>query len=203
MSSAITGFVLAGGKSSRMGSDKALLRLASGETLVEHSLALLATVTPEVRLLGSRERYAALAWAGPIIEDIYPGRGPLGGIHAGLKSSQTELNLVLAVDMPRMTSVCLRYLIDRATKSKALVVVPDINGTQQPLCAVYRRKFHEIAEKSLLAGNYRVNGVFEPQSTLVIRADELVAAGFGPELFDNLNTSDEWTRFSESHPQTK
>src|SRR3569832_1662811 len=171
MARALTGFVLTGGKSSRMGSDKALLRLPDGETFAEHAIALVSSVATEVRLLGSREKYAGFAWAGEIIEDIYPGRGPLGGIHAALRSTSTELNLVLAVDMPAMKTACLEYLVTRAEDSSALVVVPDIGDTQQPLCAVYRRDFCAIAEQALLEGRNRVNGAFRPESTLVIRQD--------------------------------
>lgn len=197
MSKALTGFVLAGGKSSRMGTDKAQLRLSTGETLLEHSLALVATVASEVRILGLRQRYASLAWSGAIVEDEFPDRGPLAGIHAGLKGSPTELNLVLAVDMPAMTSECLRYLIARAESSTALVVVPDIGGQQQPLGAIYRKDFFRIAEQALREGRNKVNGAFRPESTLVVSSTEMSAAGFGPELFDNLNTEDEWSRYRD------
>jgi molybdenum cofactor guanylyltransferase len=178
-----------------MGTDKALLRLPDGESFAEHALALLASVASEVRLLGSRDKYASFAWAGHIVEDIYPDRGPLGGIHAALQSTTTELNLVLAVDMPAMTKACLEYLIDRAERSSALVVVPDIGGTQQPLCAVYRKEFRPIAEQALSEGRNKVNGAFRQESTLVVRQDELEAAGFSVELFENLNTQEEWTGF--------
>ena len=195
MSRALTGFVLTGGKSSRMGSDKALLRLPYGETFAEHALGLVSSVATEVRLLGSREKYASFGWAGEIVEDIYPDRGPLGGIHAALRSTSTELNLVLAVDMPAMSTACLEYLVSRAESSKALVVVPDIGGTQQPLCAVYRKEFHSIAEQALLDGRNKVNGAFRPEFTLVVTQGELKSAGFSVELFKNLNTQEEWSGF--------
>lgn len=178
-----------------MGSDKALLRLPVGETFAEHALALVSSVASEVHLLGSREKYASFAWAGEIVEDIYPGRGPLGGIHAALRSTSTELNLVLAVDMPAMTKACLEYLVSRAESSDALVVVPDIGGTQQPLCAVYRKGFHPFAEQALLEGRNRVNGAFRPEFTLFVTQEELEAAGFSVELFQNLNTQEEWSGF--------
>ena len=200
MSKPLTAFVLTGGRSSRMGSDKAMLRLPDGETLLEHALALAASVASEVRLLGSREKYAALAWAGEIVEDIYPDCGPLAGIHAGLQSSDTELNLVLAVDMPSMTSPCLEYLVHRAENSEALVVVPEIDGRQQPLCAIYRKSFFAVAEQALAAGRNKVNAAFVPESTLVVSQEELQAAGFSTSLFANVNTEGEWAEF-KSHPE--
>jgi len=178
-----------------MGTDKAFLHLSDGETLIEHALALLSSVASEVRLLGSREKYASLTWAGSIVEDIYLDRGPLAGIHAALKGSDTELNLVLAVDMPAMTSDCLEYLVGRAINSESLVVVPDIGGGQQPLCAVYRKEFCPIAEQALKEGRNKVNGAFAPEFTLVIRQEELEAAGFAASLFDNLNTREDWSNF--------
>ena len=201
MTRPLTAFVLTGGKSSRMGSDKAMLRLTDGETLVEHALALAASVASEVRLLGSREKYAALAWAGEIVEDIYPDSGPLAGIHAGLQSTGTELNLALAVDMPSMTFNCLEYLVHRAEESDALVVVPEVNGLQQPLCAIYRKAFFALAEQSLAAGRKKINAAFVPESTLVVRQEELEAAGFSASLFQNVNTGAEWDNF-KGHPQT-
>jgi len=196
MATPLTGFVLTGGKSSRMGSDKAMLRLPGGETLVEHALALVSSIASEVRLLGARQKYAGLAWAGEIVEDLYLDRGPLAGIHAGLKGSSTELNLVLAVDMPAVTSSLLRYLIGRAEASQALVVVPDVGGRQQPLCAIYRKDFYRIAEQALAQNRNKVNAAFVAASTLVLTEPELAAAGFRAGLFRNLNTEEEWKNFS-------
>ena len=92
----VTGFVLAGGKSSRMGKDKAFLQIF-GRTLLAHALELAKAATGSAWIVGSREKFAAF---GQVAEDIYPGHGPLAGIHKALTSTQTDLNLILAVDMP-------------------------------------------------------------------------------------------------------
>jgi molybdopterin-guanine dinucleotide biosynthesis protein A len=196
MARALTGFVLTGGKSSRMGTDKALLRLPDGATLLEHAVAVLSSVASEVRIIGSREKYGATT-ATMIVEDIYPNRGPLGGIHAALLSSDTELNLVLAVDTPAVTPALLEYLVSQAEASDALVVVPDIEGRLQPLCAVYRQDFNRLAQRSLEAGQNKVDRAFDAASTLVLRQDELQAAGFSADLFRNLNTVEEWSNFNQ------
>lgn len=179
-----------------MGSDKALLRLPDGETLLEHAMATLSAVAPQVRLIGSNDKYANLAATAPIVEDIFPERGPLGGIHAALVSSETELNLVLAVDIPAVTAALLEYLVARAEASDALVVLPEFEGRLQPLCAVYRKDFYRLAERSLEAGRNKVDGAFNAASTLVIKQDELEAAGFSANLFRNLNTVEEWSTFN-------
>jgi molybdenum cofactor guanylyltransferase len=197
MARALTGFVLTGGKSSRMGTDKALLRLPDGATLLEHSVSVLSSVASEVRIIGSREKYGDVSRAAMIVEDIYSDRGPLGGIHSALLSSDTELNLVLAVDTPAVTPALLKYLVARAEASDAIVVVPEIEGRHQPLCAVYRKDFHRLAQRSLEAGQNKVDLAFDAVNTLVLSQDELEAAGYSADLFRNLNTVEEWSNFNQ------
>jgi molybdenum cofactor guanylyltransferase len=102
----VTGFVLAGGKSSRMGQDKAFIQLG-GRTLLAHALELAKAATGSAWIVGSMEKFAAF---GQVAEDIYPGQGPLAGIHRALTSTHTELNLILAVDMPFLQLDFLNYL---------------------------------------------------------------------------------------------
>ncbi|MGH9571251.1 MAG: molybdenum cofactor guanylyltransferase, partial [Candidatus Angelobacter sp.] len=103
----LTGFVLAGGRSTRMGTDKAALPL-NGRTLLEHALQIVGQVAGRVLILGSKQLYGKY---GAAIEDLYPGCGPLGGIHAALLNSQTRLNLVIAVDTPFLSAELLRYMV--------------------------------------------------------------------------------------------
>jgi len=184
---AVTGFVLAGGKSSRMGSDKAFLRLGE-ETLLSQALKVAGAVAREVRIVGDAEKFAACA---RVVEDVYRDRGPLGGIHGALLSSTTELNLVLAVDLPLVRPELLEYMLLRARESGAMVTVPRAGNGLQPLCAVYRRGFVEVAEQSLRGGKNKIDSLFERVGTCVIEEDELVRAGFSAEMFRNLNTPEE------------
>src|ERR1700746_750117 len=92
----LTAFILAGGKSSRMGSDKAFLDLG-GRSLLARSLDLARSVTPDVKIVGDPAKFSAFA---PTIPDLYSGRGPLAAIHAALTNSATDFNLILAVDLP-------------------------------------------------------------------------------------------------------
>ncbi len=194
----VSAFVLAGGRSSRMGTDKALLRLPNGQSLLARAWTVASTVTPYVYVLGSRSKYQDLPL--PLIEDIYPGRGPLGGIHAALTVTTTELNLIVAVDMPAMTAECLQYLRERAQGTDALVVVPELGGHVQGLAAIYRKAFLPFAEEALAAGRNKVSSSFPAGRTLIISSDEFAEAGFGPELFRNVNTEDEWLRFRKESP---
>src|ERR1700674_299348 len=88
----VTAFILAGGKSTRMGADKAFVEY-EGRTLLARTLDLARSVTAEVFIVGSKQKFAPFA---PVVEDVFCDCGPLGGIHAALRASHTELNLMLA-----------------------------------------------------------------------------------------------------------
>ena len=141
----VSAFVLAGGKSSRMGADKAFVELG-GHRLLARALALAGAVASDVRIVGSAQKFTG---QGRVVEDEFPNCGPLGGIHAALRASQSELNLVLAVDLPFVEVGFLKYLLTEAEASKAVVTVPHTGGGWQPLCAVYRREFAAVAETAL------------------------------------------------------
>ena len=191
----VTAFVLAGGKSSRMGSDKAFVRLG-GETLLGHGLKVAAAVAGEVRIVGDAKKFAAF---GQVVEDVYRDRGPLGGIHGALSSSATELNLILAVDLPFVDAEFLKYLLLRARESGAMVTVPAAGGGLQPLCAAYQRGFAGVAGESLRDGRNKIDSLFERIATCVIEEDELVQAGFSVAMFRNLNTPEELKQARSLH----
>jgi molybdopterin-guanine dinucleotide biosynthesis protein A len=187
----VTVFILAGGKSTRMGADKAFVEYA-GRTLLARVLDVARSVTPNVHIVGSPEKFAPFA---PVVEDIFRDRGPLGGIHAALQSSLTELNLMLAVDTPFVSWAFLQYLIRQARNAPAAaVIVPRSDGTRQPLCAIYRREFAAAAESALRAGRNRIDRLFDEIHTRVVEQEEFEAAGFSPALFRNLNTPEELSR---------
>lgn len=190
----VTAYILAGGKSRRMGADKAFVTL-DGQTLLSRALVVARSVTPDVRIVGDPAKFSAFA---PTVEDIFPHCGPLGGIHAALRSSKTDLNLILAVDVPFVTPALLRYLIERARDSSTTVTVVKSAEGYQPLCAVYHRKFSEGAEKALHAGRYKIDTLFTPIITHAITENELEREGFSSKQFRNLNTPGELAEASES-----
>jgi molybdopterin-guanine dinucleotide biosynthesis protein A len=184
-------FILAGGASSRMGADKAFVML-DGRTLLERTLELAGSLTSDVcmvdvHIVGEPAKFAAFA---PVVEDVFRGCGPLGGIHAALRASSAELNLMLAVDVPFVTSAFLQYLIARAKESSAMVAVAQVGGRLQPLCAVYRRAFADVAEDALRAGRYKIGALFD-MGAQIVDEETLRAAGFSAEIFRNLNTPEE------------
>ncbi|HUO61066.1 MAG TPA: molybdenum cofactor guanylyltransferase [Candidatus Acidoferrales bacterium] len=190
----VAAYVLAGGQSTRMGRDKALLELEPGHTMLEHALTLAASVAQRVTLVAPRERYSKLRWAGEIIEDDVHGQGPLAGIAAALKHSQSELNLVLAIDTPLVTKSLLKFLLTRAASNDAPALVPAVDNTRQPLCAVYRRSFLPFAQQALAVGDNKIGIVLDRAQAALLPESELLEAGFAAELFRNVNTPEEYER---------
>jgi molybdenum cofactor guanylyltransferase len=188
------GFLLAGGNSSRMSSDKALLEFR-GRTLLERALAVIGRVCPSVAIVGDPARYSNF---GSVVEDVYPGCGPLAGIHAALVHSSAELNLMLAVDLPLVSEDLLSYVLAAAEEKAAVVTVPRTRKGLQPLCAVYRREFAKVADPALRAGNYKIDALFKGLPIRIIEEDELEKAGFSERNFFNVNTPEDWRAAEDS-----
>jgi len=178
------GYILTGGKSSRMGADKAFLDFGS-RTLLERAIAVVYETSPNLSIVGDPAKFAPY---GSVIADLYPGCGPLAGIHGALLHSSAELNLMLAVDMPFVSRELLDFLFAAANETDAIVVVPRTARGFQPLCAVYRRAFAAAAEEALRAGNYKIDAVFAGVAVRVIEEEELARAGFSERMFFNVNT---------------
>jgi molybdopterin-guanine dinucleotide biosynthesis protein A len=190
------GFLLAGGKSSRMGADKAFLDFG-GQTLLDRALTVMGAFCGKVTIVGDPGKFAEYGSSkygsskyGSVVADIFPGCGPLAGIHAALVHSTAELNLMLAVDMPFVSRELLAFLFVTAedADNHAIVTVPRTSKGFQPLCAVYRRDFSVAAEQALRAGKYKIDATFSSVSVRVIEEDELATAGFSEQSFFNLNT---------------
>ncbi len=139
------------------------------------------------------------------MEDIFPERGPLGGIHAGLSGSDRELNLILAVDLPFVTPELLAYLIRRGQDSLCIAAVPRLQGGWEPLCAVYRREFAKVAKDALRKGENAIHSLLDGDDArmdiragiLAIDEKELGGAGFPASLFRNINTVTDFEAYAD------
>jgi molybdopterin-guanine dinucleotide biosynthesis protein A len=172
-----------------MGADKAFLKFQDA-TLLERAVGISRSVCDNVLVCGPREKFGAEA-----IEDVFPDCGPLGGIHAALKSSLSDWNLILAVDLPFVTADFLRYLLRQTEASEAglpLAVVPRAAGGWQPLCALYRRQLADAAEKALQQKRYKIDRLFAEVAVRAVEEAEILQAGFSLKMFDNLNTREEF-----------
>lgn len=180
-------YLLAGGKSSRMGENKAFIDFR-GRTLLARALATLRGTVDDVTIVGDPDLFAGY---GAVISDIFPGCGPLAGIHAALTHSPAELNVMLAVDMPFVSADLLRFLLYAAGQAHAIVTVPQIARGLQPLCAVYRPTFAPVAAEALRSGRHKIDAAFANIPIHVIAEPELAAAGFSEKNFINVNTPDD------------
>ena len=187
-SDGVTGVLLAGGNSSRMGRNKALMTLA-GHRLVDRALAVLRGLFDDLLMVtNSPDLYADLGVR--MVPDLVAGKGALGGIHSAIHHAATPHCLVVACDMPFLNANVLRYLVEQREGHD--VVVPTVHGRPQPLHAVYGKACLQPIAKRLETDRLHVVGFFPDVRVREVTAEEL--AGFDPEglSFRNLNTPEEF-----------
>jgi molybdopterin-guanine dinucleotide biosynthesis protein A len=179
-------FILAGGASSRMGTDKSRL-LLENQTFVERIADSLLTVTNSIRLVGGRENSQL-----PTVPDIYPQWGALGGLHAALSACRSEWAIVVACDLPFVTSELFRSLASLRSNHDAVVPIqPD--GRPQPLAALYRvdpcaRRATELIE----AGRRRPLDLLESVNTRWVEFAEIANLAQAERFFVNINTPEDY-----------
>jgi molybdopterin-guanine dinucleotide biosynthesis protein A len=181
------GFVLAGGRSSRMGQDKALLTLG-GEPLVKRVIRKLSEVCAKVAIAGGTED---LTRFGRVVPDKSLGCGPLGGIVSALEQSSFEWNLFLPVDAPFVPVSTLKALLFMAAGSPSVCVMARAQGVMQPLCAVYSRKALGVLQQELTAGRWKVTAAIEAAGPIKVMDFE------DANWFVNLNTPEEFADAEE------
>jgi molybdopterin-guanine dinucleotide biosynthesis protein A len=170
----VTGFILAGGKSRRMGFDKASLDWG-GQPLIDHMAQLISTVAAPVRIVGRQE-----------LPDMIPETGPVGGILTALRASETEDSIVTAVDLPLLTPEFLSNLRGRLETTRHRIVACRI-GSDYPLCLGLRRSLLDDVEQAIRSGRYAV-------WTLIESCDAEIITDAPAEIFQNLNTLDDYHR---------
>ena len=176
--------ILAGGKSSRMGRDKAFLKI-NGRILLDRQIDTLVAADAEDILISGRPGVDYSAFGCRVLTDEFPEAGPLAGIHAALKVSRQPLVLVLAVDLPEMNAMFLRSLLMMATVDRG--VVPRVGGRIEPLAAVYPHAALALVEQMLAQGNHAAQSFASACMQAGLAAYEDVPDDFA-RLFKNLNT---------------
>jgi molybdenum cofactor guanylyltransferase len=179
--------LLAGGKSSRMGTNKALLRFASGQTVIERIVARVRELVSEVLLVtNSPAEYAFLGL--PMFGDAYPGASSLGGIYTGLFHAASPRALVLSCDLPLVDASLLEHLL--ALPFDYDVLMPYIDGRQQPLHAIYARSCLPAMQAQIEAGDLKIVRLLETLSGRVVTEADLTPAWL--RSFRNMNTPGDW-----------
>ena len=175
-----------------MGLDKALLPFGEG-SLAVWMARLAEKVCGAVALVGNPSKYSSLGF--PVIEDVFPGYGPLAGIHAALRHSDAPFRLVLGCDMPYLSVEFLEKLQEIAGSPDVDVVVPKSETFgYEPLCAIYARSCLAPVEKALQAGQRKISDVLDRLRVRAVSRPEWQAYDRQGTLFRNLNTREDYER---------
>jgi molybdenum cofactor guanylyltransferase len=173
------GFVLAGGRSSRMGTDKALVRLC-GQPLVAHAIGILRAAGLAVSVAGGAPALAAFA---PLVEDQQPGQGPLRGICTALASTSARWAIFIPVDLPFLPASLLVCLLQHARNTDSPVTVSSVNGFAQTFPAVVDRAILPMLERELELGSggcfagFQAAARGQGEAVRVVPVEMLVQAG--------------------------
>lgn len=190
MNEDVSGIIIAGGVSSRIGADKALLRLQD-KTVIGIVSDNLKKVFSELILIANHpELYSGLNI--PLFRDIYEGKGPLAGIHSGLVNSKTELNFIISCDMPLVTPRFIEFLTSLKLMKTALV--PLANKKLQTICAVYKKECAGVAGEILnddSAGNFSVHRMLDLVEPEIFDAENEYP-DYTKELFLSINTKKDY-----------
>jgi molybdopterin-guanine dinucleotide biosynthesis protein A len=184
----ISGIILAGGKGLRLGRDKALETI-NGRDLLHRVVSRLSFLESDIVIVATEKQ--RLSWFGDypgvkIVTDIYPDKGPLGGIYTGLVTSDTRYNLVVACDMPFLSQPLLGYMVQLSANFD--LVIPRWNGLVEPLHAVYSKDCLAAMESTLKQGILSVTKLLSLVRVRYVEAEEIER--FDPKhlSFFNVNT---------------
>jgi molybdopterin-guanine dinucleotide biosynthesis protein A len=183
--------ILAGGQSRRMGQEKAFM-VVGGQPVIERVLARVKPLSDDLFIsTNSPEQYEQLGL--PLVGDVYPNKGALGGIYSAIKAARYKHILIVACDMPFLNVRLLQYLISLAHSAE--VVAPMIKPPQpETMHAIYSKSCLPSIEKRLQANGLRVIGFFDEVSVRYVDRDEI--SRFDPNFYSflNMNTPEEWQR---------
>jgi molybdopterin-guanine dinucleotide biosynthesis protein A len=169
-----------------MGRDKARLPFRGG-SLAGFVAGTVVEAAGSVVLVGDPAEYAEFAY--PVIADLHPGEGPLGGILTVLHHTSSDWNLVVACDMPGLSAKFLAWLLKAAEQSQAEALVPTGPAARpEPLCAVYHRRSLDGLQAAFAAGERKITAALSRIHTKELPVGELA-------VFQNVNTPEDWAAY--------
>ncbi len=191
MGECLCAVILAGGRSSRMGLNKALVRL-DGRTLIE-SIADVANSVADDVVISANEPSPYGFLGLPVVADVFKGQGPMAGLHAAMLHFPRQRFLLLACDMPNLCEGLLRLLVASLEGFDAVIPCTR-DGVAHPLCAVYARTCMQAIEENLRRGENTAREILAHPKLNVRRLD-IAGAGFGEAALANLNTPEDLERY--------
>ena len=183
------GYILAGGESSRMGRAKALLEI-DGESLLVRTARLVESVVGTATVIGRTSEYPALGLR--LIDDDWPGAGPLGAIATALRASDAPWNLILACDLPYLSRDWLEFLVRRALASGADAILPMNALGAEPLCAMYHKRGETSVRAAVESGVRKVTDGLKQLCVERIEPAEWKAFDSQGLLFKNMNSPEDY-----------
>jgi molybdopterin-guanine dinucleotide biosynthesis protein A len=187
----LTGVIQAGGKSTRMGGGPKALMDVGGARIVDRVVRALREVSDDLLLVtNTPDLYESLGL--PMVPDVFPDSGSLGGIYSGLAAAPGEAALTVACDMPFLSPEVMRLVTARA--GEADVVAPLVGGQWETLHACYGKACLGPIEQRLRAGRFKITGFFPDVRVLAVAEDEVARWGRPEVVFMNVNTPDDLAR---------
>lgn len=190
----VSGIILAGGRSSRLGQNKALI-VFEGQPVIQHVVNVLQPLVDEIVLsTNTPDEFAFLGLQ--MVADLYAGVGALAGLHAGLSAIRTEYGLVVGCDMPFLNAALLQHMLSRTTDYD--IVMPRLNGYHEPLHAIYARRCLAAIEDSIRSGQRRLISFVSQMNVRYIDQEEISRFDPGCLSFFNINSPADLQRLHET-----
>ena len=177
----LTGIILAGGKSSRMGEDKGLM-LFEGKAMIQHIIAVVKPLVNDIIIIANNSTYEQFGY--PVYEDLIKEKGPLAGIYTGLKKSTTAKNLILSCDVPFVNESILDLLIKNCENYD--VVIPEKEGRTHQLIGVYDEKCIDTFKNELDNDQRKLRLAIEKMDFKILDANKLA-----DKIFNNINSKND------------
>jgi molybdopterin-guanine dinucleotide biosynthesis protein A len=184
----MTGIILAGGKNSRMGINKAFLEI-DGIRLIDKAINIYREIFSEIIIVTNDPLSYIEFTDAEIVTDIYKGKGPLGGIYTGLFYSKNDYTFISACDMPYLNKDFISYLTTHTGKYD--IIVPELSDGFQPLYAIYSQNCLSHIKKLLIADKLKITGFYKEVRQLSIPEEKIIPFNKDGRLFLNFNTPED------------
>lgn len=181
--------ILAGGKSSRMGTDKGLVHL-NGVALIQRIVSQVLVISPNIFVVTNRlDEYRRFGY--PMVADVYPDIGPLGGLYTALNYDKHEYTMVLSCDMPFVNQALLLHMVDIIGEYDAVVPRLRPDAKPEPLRAIYHKRCEEHMLNAITSGKRRAISFFDNIDVRYVERTEIEAIDPGIRSFFNANTPED------------
>lgn len=177
----ITGIILAGGKSSRMGMDKGFCAL-NGKPMIQYAIDVLDQLCDTIIISSNNADYELFEF--PVIPDIIKDIGPMGGIYSGLKHSKTQHNFFISCDMPMVTVELVQHIL--SSKEGFDAVIPTWNNFTEPMCAYYNKNILDNLTELIQKGDYKLQSIIQNLNHRTLEITNKLDF-YNDKLFTNVN----------------